>query len=368
MPTDTGTLQDGQFIKQVPSPYTPTQIVQWLSRIGFPTSYSEDNLSRGAFPHTLENLGALARLHLVAFPFENTAMHYTADHSMDVSLQGAYRRLVVDRMGSYCYGQNGVFMNMLRGLGYRAYAGAARVNINTQENKGSPIFTSLSHMVIFVQPFEGSNQTYLVDVGFGSTGLVWPILLSDAGDNIVTGTTPSEKHRLRRDTHPSTSLDITGASSSRADYVWNLEVCHSKSGNADAPWQLLYSFSENECFPVDAENASFVVSKKPEGIFWHNVLCVKSAFLDDLDPSDDQAKAQAEAEYSRHPEEVAGTFMFRYVMMGREVRRNIGGSSVVIRNLGSDLERIRALGEIFGLDIPDEAQVHIKGRITSLDG
>jgi hypothetical protein len=70
-----GTLQDGQFIKHVPSPYTPAQILQWLSRIGHPKSYSEDEISRGAFSHSLEELGVSARLHLLAFLFENTAMH-----------------------------------------------------------------------------------------------------------------------------------------------------------------------------------------------------------------------------------------------------------------------------------------------------
>ena len=38
---------------------------------------------------------------------------------MDVSPEGAFRRLVKERQGSYCFGQNTVFLGMLRGLGYR---------------------------------------------------------------------------------------------------------------------------------------------------------------------------------------------------------------------------------------------------------
>jgi hypothetical protein len=91
----------------------------------------------------------------------------------------------------------------------RAYSGAARVN-TTPDNLINPILTSLSHMVIFIQPYEDSNQTYLVDVGFGSTGLARPMLLSDAEDNIVMGTNPTEMHRLIRGPHPlsSTSMSV----------------------------------------------------------------------------------------------------------------------------------------------------------------
>ena len=90
----------------------------------------------------------------------------------------------------------------------RAYSGAARVN-STPDNIINPVFTSLSHMIIFVQPFEGSNQTYLVDVGYGSRGLVRPILLSDAEDNIIMGTNPMEMHILTRAPHPLCSISTS---------------------------------------------------------------------------------------------------------------------------------------------------------------
>jgi hypothetical protein len=70
-----GTLRDGQMIKLVPSYYTPSQISQWLFGIGYPTTFTEMDVSSGTFSATLENLGHLMRLHLLAFPFENTAMH-----------------------------------------------------------------------------------------------------------------------------------------------------------------------------------------------------------------------------------------------------------------------------------------------------
>lgn len=38
---------------------------------------------------------------------------------MDISPEGLYQRLVVEGKGSYCFGMNGLFLQMIRGLGYR---------------------------------------------------------------------------------------------------------------------------------------------------------------------------------------------------------------------------------------------------------
>lgn len=64
-------------------------------------------------------------------------------------------------------------------------------------------------MVIFVQPVKDSNETYVVDVGFGASGLARPILLSDAESNVVMGTNPTEQHRLTRGAHPSSGLGVS---------------------------------------------------------------------------------------------------------------------------------------------------------------
>jgi hypothetical protein len=61
-------------------------------------------------------------------------------------------------------------------------------------------------MIIFVQPIADSNETYLVDVGFGGANLAQPILLSDAETNVVWGAVPPEGHRLTRGAHPLSSL------------------------------------------------------------------------------------------------------------------------------------------------------------------
>jgi arylamine N-acetyltransferase len=63
-------------------------------------------------------------------------------------------------------------------------------------------------MIIFVQPIEGSNQTWIVDGGFGSPGLARPILLSSEESNVVRGAMTSEMHRLVRCTHPDSAIGM----------------------------------------------------------------------------------------------------------------------------------------------------------------
>ncbi|KAK7455246.1 hypothetical protein VKT23_011118 [Stygiomarasmius scandens] len=113
-----GRLRDGLWIKRIPSVYSPTQIVQWLSKIDYPKKdLSEDDVS--TFETSLENLCLLIRLQVVRFPFENTPMHYTRHRIMDISPEAIFQRLVVEGKGCYCFGLNRLFFEMIRGLGYR---------------------------------------------------------------------------------------------------------------------------------------------------------------------------------------------------------------------------------------------------------
>ncbi|KNZ80072.1 Arylamine N-acetyltransferase [Termitomyces sp. J132] len=149
-------------------------------------------------------------------------MHYSAEHFMDISTERLYQRIVVEHQGSYCFGLNTFFFQMLCGLGYRAYTGSARVN-HAKEASDTPIYTGLSHMIIFVQPGEESNVTYLVDVGFGGSGLTRPICLSSSEDNIVMGATPTEQHRLTRDAHPDSRLKVViSSNTTMSGLLWGM--------------------------------------------------------------------------------------------------------------------------------------------------
>jgi len=90
---------------------------------------------------------------------------------------------------------------------FSAYTGLARINLAVLDAEAkSPEYSALSHAVIFVQPLGCSNQTYLVDVGCAGFCLTQPILLSESPENIVIGSSPTERHRLRKGEHPGSSL------------------------------------------------------------------------------------------------------------------------------------------------------------------
>ncbi|THU95486.1 cysteine proteinase [Dendrothele bispora CBS 962.96] len=348
-----GTLHDGAFIKHMPSPFSKTQVIQWLEAIQFYDAKSNLKDERGRDkdserelpPATLENLTILTRLHLVAFPFEATPIHYSRSHCMDVSPEGLFQRLVVQRAGgSYCYGLNGLLFGMLRGLGYRAYAGQARCNGNSSP-EGPPEYLQTTHMVIFVQPFPESNLTYIVDDGFGGGGLTRPILLSDDEDNIVIGTTSSEKQRLRKASLPQASLE---------DPAWTFEVKHEKPGQnpSNAPWKVVYSFSETEYFQCDFEAMSYFVSTHPpypDSPFstLRDVMILKKYFW--IDDKVDVEKRDI------------GTFTF----YDKTLRKHVGQDKED-RTVSTEEERIALIKDIFNIQIDTDAIENIRGRKVAL--
>lgn len=64
-------------IKPVKSCYTADQIFEYLEHVKFvlPLDCDAGSLEADAFDCTLDNLETIMRLHLLSFPFENTAMH-----------------------------------------------------------------------------------------------------------------------------------------------------------------------------------------------------------------------------------------------------------------------------------------------------
>ncbi|KAJ7048239.1 hypothetical protein C8F01DRAFT_1193555 [Mycena amicta] len=342
-----GQLRDGLWISHKPSVYTQSQAHQWLQRINHPNASSPEPAS---FRPSLEELSLLMRLSLTTFPFENTAMHYTAEHTMDISYDGLFHRLVAGTSagsgaGSWCYGLNRLFFQMLRALGFRVYSGSGR--INPQPAGEAPNFHAFVHMVVFVQPVEGSNVTYVADV---ASGLVSPILLADG--EIVEGTSPTERHRLIRAGRTDSSLRISPDALTPANVEWRLEeIRDSKEPNQPPSTRVMYAFLEDEFFEEDLRAGNQHVLSLPDGLFVENVLCTKFFFL-----SDEEIDARWEP----------GRYLGRIALSGNVVRRHVGLQTSVLRELRTEAERAQALEEYFGLKIQPEALRHIWGRAAAL--
>ncbi|TRM68027.1 hypothetical protein BD626DRAFT_376417, partial [Schizophyllum amplum] len=165
------------------------------------------------------------------------------------------------RFGDLCFAATGLLLEMLRGLGYRAYPGGGRINLAPDGQ--SPRFGTLQHEVVFVQLGATSSATYLVDVSYGVGGLTRPLLLSTAPSNVVPGAAPPEYHRLSRAPNPESSLEgVTD---------WRLDVkCGKLYGGG---WRTVYSFTEEEFYYPDFDVWMYAYSTRKGGSspFWtHN--------------------------------------------------------------------------------------------------
>ncbi|KAJ7574885.1 hypothetical protein C8J56DRAFT_871887 [Mycena floridula] len=375
VPAVKGLIHGGLWIKKTESVYSPSQIINWLARIGYPGCESDSAGTEGSeardaafissfFP-SLENLDLLMRLSLTAFPFENTPMHYTPEHDMDISYEGLYVRMVKSKgNGSYCFGLNGLFCQMLKGLGFRVYTSSGR--INEQPAGVAPIFHAFVHMILFVQPDlkDGpSNKTYLVDV---SGGPARPILLQQ--DESVMGASPSERHILRRTARADSSLE--SATKELVPLEWRLESFHKDKAQLQSEIEtsrVMYSFIEDEFFPNDFMSFNYSVVGLRTGLFWDNVVCAKYFWasdeehraIDDMNHRDiDQSSHQGLTPLTRH--------LGKFAMAGNTLKRHLDTHTEVLRVMNTEEERAAALEEYFGITIPRENLKYIAGRGAEL--
>jgi len=117
---------------------------------------------------TLAVLGAIARHHAMAIPFENLSV--LVDGPPDLEPDAVEAKLVHARRGGYCYEQNTLLRTALTTLGFRVRGLSARVRYGLPAD----VVTPRSHMLMQVETADG---TALVDAGFGGLTLTAPVLM-----------------------------------------------------------------------------------------------------------------------------------------------------------------------------------------------
>lgn len=106
---------------------------------------------------TIETLRLLQKRHLLSVPFENLDIDWKRPIVLDTDR--FYGKIVEERRGGFCYELNGLFNDLLRGLGFNTRLVSARVFGG--ENGFGPEF---DHAAIIVTIGE---LEFLADVGFG---------------------------------------------------------------------------------------------------------------------------------------------------------------------------------------------------------
>lgn len=143
------------------------EIDRYLDRIGSSSISSLTGRDR---------LFELQRSHLLAVPFENLDIHWARRIKLDT--MAFYNKIVVEKRGAFCYELNGLFHELLIGLGLDSRMLSACVA------SGDGTFTSeFDHLALLVNI--GSSE-YLVDVGFGSftaEPLLFEIDIEQTDDN-----------------------------------------------------------------------------------------------------------------------------------------------------------------------------------------
>lgn len=179
----------------------------------------------------LATLKALHQAHASTIPFENLDVQMGLPVRLDLaSLQD---KLVRRRRGGYCFEQNGLFLAVLRRVGFEVMPCEARVRL------GATSLLPRTHMLLLVR-LEGLD--WLCDVGFGGEGVLHPVPLD------------GQAH---------------------AQFLSTFRVVEEVDGEGprvlqsfrNEAWEDVYAFRAEERFPVDFEMANHFTSTHPESRF-----------------------------------------------------------------------------------------------------
>ncbi|MDH5823680.1 arylamine N-acetyltransferase [Luteimonas sp. RD2P54] len=180
-------------------------------------------------PPTLDTLRELQQRHTAEFPFETLST--LLGEPVPLDLPALERKLLHDRRGGYCYELNGLFMALLRELGYEVRALAGRVVMDGGAD------AARTHLLLLVTV---DGVRHLADVGFGGLVPTAPLLLDDRGEQA----TPHESYRLDHDD---------------GEYALHARVM--------GEWRPLYRFDLQPQSAVDCEVGNWYVSTHPASPF-----------------------------------------------------------------------------------------------------
>jgi arylamine N-acetyltransferase len=184
--------------------------------------------------YPLETLEKMQLWQLAAVPFGNIVLHYSPHHKVSLDSETLFSKIVERRLGGYCMENNAFFAIILRGLGYDLYTTGARVsNALDKGHKDPQGYGGWSHMLLIVTV---CGRKYMVDVGFGTSGAVRPVLF-EVGE-IVQNVPTSQGRLVYR-----AIADNTDSS----QRMWVFEV----QNTPESSWVSQYCFTWVEFLPQD---------------------------------------------------------------------------------------------------------------------
>jgi len=195
---------------------------------------------RGPYQPNLALLSALTDAHTRSIPFEN--LDVLLGRPISLEPDALFQKLVVDRRGGYCFEQNGLFLEVLRELGFQVAPISARVRLQRPRDFTPP----RTHVFLRV---ELDGESWLTDVGVGALSLTSPLRLA----------TPSEQATLHE---PRRILQEGG------------RLYHQVRFGAE--WQDVCEFTLEEMPAIDRELANWYTSAHPNSHFKNRLVVARA--------------------------------------------------------------------------------------------
>lgn len=190
----------------------------YFKRIG----YAGDRAPR------LQTLHAITRAHAQTIAFENIDILLGLRISLEP--QAIFNKLVAHQRGGYCFEQNGLLLQVLCQLGFRARALGARVRLRVTDRAVLPRRT---HMLIEVML---DDARWLTDVGIGAASLTQALRLVPR----LEQQTPHDRRRMLHDGR-----------------LWFQQLWR------DGGWTDIYQFTLDDFPLVDRDVANWYTSTNP---------------------------------------------------------------------------------------------------------
>lgn len=204
---------------------------RYLARIGYD----------GPVAPTLEVLAALQTAHIAAIPFE--AIDVLTGEGVDIGAGAVDAKLIGAGRGGYCFEQNGLFLRVLRAIGFAAEGLIGRVRWMLADDAPP---TPRTHMVVRVTL---DGRPWLADVGFGAAVPPVPLALESSAPQA----TPHETYRIAR----------------HGD-AWQVSALLGEE------WATLYLIDDAPPPAIDYELGNWYTSAHPGSHFRHQLIAART--------------------------------------------------------------------------------------------
>ncbi len=204
---------------------------RYLARIGY----------SGPVAPTLEVLAALQAAHIATIPFE--AIDALTGAGIDIGADAIDAKLIGARRGGYCFEQNGLFLRVLRAIGFDAEGLLGRVRWMLPDDAPP---TPRTHMVVRAIV---DGRPWLADVGFGAAVPPQPLAMD------------SEDAQPTR--HESYRVVLQGAE-------WQVAAL------VEGEWRTLYRLDPVSPPAIDYETGNWYTSAHPASHFRHQLIAART--------------------------------------------------------------------------------------------